>query len=150
MQDKISEFSILKLAKFIIAFAAFFHLIFSNLHVNGLLLLENQICGFLMFVSVIFGLVCFFQATRTKFNNASEFIPMVIFLVITVGALIMLGGIYSDALANQKSLKNPLPVKQAMTLTYAMAVVYVVSFVILLVDYFKSGLKFNGEKSQDE
>jgi hypothetical protein len=53
-------------AKLLVAAAAIVHLIFTYVHTNALLLLEDQICGFIMFLFVLLGLVTLFEATQIQ------------------------------------------------------------------------------------
>ena len=103
-----------------------------------------------MFIGVIIGLVSLFQAIRSKYNNKSELIAMLLFLTITSGSLFILARIYGDALLNQSSLKNPFPVKKAITFTYVLGFSYIGSIVLFIVDYFVRGKKLNKVKREDD
>lgn len=144
------EINLFKVAKYLVMAISLVQLILANLHVEALLLLENQICGFVMFTGVIIGLVSLFQAVRSKYNNRSELIVILIFVLITVCALFILAGIYSDALQHQSSLKTPLPVRKALTFTYALGFSYIGSIVLFIVDYFARGHKLNKVKKEDD
>ena len=150
IRQHIRSMKMLKLCKLLIGAVSVMHLILANIHVAGLLKLENEICGFVMFVSVIFGLVCFFQSSRTKFNNLRELIPMMVFFAITIISLVLLAFIYSDAINNQVSLKSPDDVIKALNLTICMIVLYLICAVLMLADYLKNGRKHNKEAGEDE
>lgn len=59
-------------AKLLVAAAAIVHLIFTYVHTNALLLLEDQICGFIMFLFVLLGLVTLFEATQIHGERIRE------------------------------------------------------------------------------
>ena len=148
--QQIKNLRLFSVCKLSIGLISIIHLILANIHVAGLLKLENEICGFVMFVSIIFGLVCFFQASRSKLNNKRELIPLQLFIVITLSSLIALAGIYLNAINSQISLKDPTDVIKALNLTISMIVLYSVAFIAVLIDYLLNGRKFNGEKKDEE
>ena len=64
MRELKENIHIQTVAKLLIAVAAIAHLIFTYVHTSALLLLENQICGFIMFLFVLLGLVTLFESTQ--------------------------------------------------------------------------------------
>ena len=62
MRELKENIHIQTVAKLLIAVAAIAHLIFTYVHTSALLLLENQICGFIMFLFVLLGLVTLFES----------------------------------------------------------------------------------------
>lgn len=148
--QRLKSLNLFTLCKFLVAAISVMHLILANIHASGLLKLENEICGFIMFFSVIFGLVCFFQSSRSKYNNIRDIIPMSVFLVITIISLGLLASIYSGAIKGQASLTSTIEVKQALTLTIVVLVSYVVSLIGFWVDFFLNGKKFIGVNREDD
>ena len=146
----LADFSLFKVGKLIIAIASILHLVMSQVHVSGLLKLEDQICGFIMFLSVLFGLVCLFQSTRAKYNDLSEFIPQALFLAITICCTAYLARIYWVALNFQASLRDAAPVAKAFSLAVGMSVVYIAALVAFSVDYAVRGRKCVKRNCSDE
>jgi succinate dehydrogenase hydrophobic anchor subunit len=140
-KSRLKDFSLLKVGKLIVAVASILHLVMSQVHVSGLLKLEDQICGFVMFLSVLFGLVCLFQSTRAKYNDVREFIPQAFFLVVTICCTAYLGRIYWSALNFQASLRDAASVVKAFSLTVGMCVAYITALVAFSLDYAVRGRK---------
>lgn len=63
-KNKDNNIELVTIAKLLIAVAAIVQLIFAEVHIAALLLMENEICGFLMFLFVLTGLIALFEATR--------------------------------------------------------------------------------------
>ncbi len=70
MRELKENIHIQTVAKLLIAVAAIAHLIFTYVHTSALLLLENQICGFVMFLFVLLGLVTLFESTRVHVSRS--------------------------------------------------------------------------------
>lgn len=110
------------------------HLILSPIHVGALLKLENEISGFLMFLSILFGLVVLFQATRMKPENPlSEFL-CILGIIAVVGITFALLLIYNDALHVQKSLNNPEAIHKAIALCSIVCIIFSLGAVTLIID----------------
>ena len=82
-------------AKLLVAAAAIVHLIFTYVHTNALLLLEDQICGFIMFLFVLLGLVTLFEATQIHGERIREEV---------LTALLCMGTIALDVAVVQKAI----------------------------------------------
>ena len=54
------------LAMYIISFTAVLHLILSGVQIRAISALTDQICGIVMFMFVLIGFVCLFNAIRLK------------------------------------------------------------------------------------
>lgn len=128
--------SLVIIAKVIIAVVAIVHLIFANIHVKAMLLLENEICGFVMFLFVLFGLIALFESTRIKKDYLKEWLITAVITFITVGFGGYLISIYQYAIANQKSLETRL-VSKAVVFSAILIAVYIVAGMLLLIDFVK-------------
>lgn len=133
MRNIIENLSWKKTATALIAVAAMVHLVFNYIHTNALLLLENEICGFLMFMFVLMGLVALFQATRLKDGEA---------LGKYVGAAVCLATdffgwklveIYRYAIQNQRAL-DVATVQKALWLSIGLMAAFAVAAVMLIAD----------------
>ena len=128
--------SLMIVARALIAVVAIGHLIFTSIHVKALLLLENEICGFVMFLFVLFGLVALFESTRIKKDHLKEWVITAVICFVTAGFGGYLVSIYRYAIANQRSLE-PAKVVKAVGFSGVIMAVYVVAGVLLLVDFAK-------------
>lgn len=132
MKNKYAENTgLLTAARLMIAVSAIGHLIFASIHVDALLLLENEICGFVMFLFVLLGLVALFESTRIKDGQLSGQIFTIIVCLAAAAAGGELISIYRHAIANQRALETPL-VSKAVLFSGVLAGVYVISAVLLL------------------
>lgn len=93
-------------AKLLVAAAAIVHLIFTYVHTNALLLLEDQICGFIMFLFVLLGLVTLFEATQIHGERIREEVLTALLCVGTIALGMQLVGIYQQAIQIQSSLMS--------------------------------------------
>jgi len=91
-------------AKLLVAAAAIVHLIFTYVHTNALLLLEDQICGFIMFLFVLLGLVTLFEATQIHGERIREEVLTALLCMGTIALGMQLVGIYQQAIQIQSSL----------------------------------------------
>lgn len=133
MRNIIESLSWRKIATALIAVAATVHLIFSYIHTNALLLLENEICGFLMFMFVLMGLVTLFQATRLKDGEAlGKYVGAAVCLVTDFFGW-KLVEIYRYAIQNQRAL-DVATVQKALWLSVVLMAVFAVAAVILIID----------------
>ncbi len=133
MADWKERLSPRKVAVALIAVAAIVHLVFNYVHTNALLLLENEICGFLMFMFVLMGLVSLFQATRIKTGEAlGKYVGAAVCLITDFFGW-KLVEIYRYALANQRALEAG-PVKAALRLSVGLMAVFALAAVLLVAD----------------
>lgn len=126
------SFSIQKISQLLIAVAAIVHLIFNYIHTNALLLLEDEICGFLMFMFILIGLVTLFEVTQIKNKFQIEYITAA-FCLITDYFGYKLVSIYQYAIQNQRAL-DPAPVQTASVFSMAIMAVFAVAGVLLVID----------------
>lgn len=113
-------------AKAIIAVVSITHLVFASIHVKAMLLLENETCGFVMFLFVLAGLVALFEAMRIRREQAAE---RVITILVCLGACVLgfcLVSIYQNAIALQHSLDTAV-VKKAVVFSMAIIAFYAAS-----------------------
>lgn len=127
---KVERPGLTAIAKALIIITAIGHLIFTNIHVRALLLLENEICGFIMFLFVLFGLVTMFEATRIKDNGVLEQAIAAVFCLITSGFGAYLVHIYHSAIVGQRSLEG-IQVHKAVVFSSIIIGAYVISAVLL-------------------
>jgi hypothetical protein len=123
-------------AKYFVIVCALANLVLSPTYVNGLLKLENEICGFVMFLFILLGLVALFQATRYKGGLGISLVLNLLALVLVVVLGLYLCSIFSDAMASQKTLKKPEDVQKALSLGYMMCSLYGISFFLFALQAF--------------
>jgi uncharacterized membrane protein len=123
-------------AKYLVIGCALTNLVLSPTYVNGLLKLENEICGFVMFLFILLGLVALFQASRYKGGREISLALNLLALVLVIALGLYLCTIFADALANQKTLKKPEDVQKALSLGYMMCSIYGIAFVLFVLQAF--------------
>ena len=124
------------IAKAIIIISSVVHLIFTNIHVKALLLLEHEMCGFVMFLFVLAGLVALFEATRIKKKEVAERIFTALICFAAAGLGLYLVTIYRNAISVQRSLDVGV-VNRAVVFSLAIIAAYVISGVLLIADSVK-------------
>lgn len=134
--NKREKVNLTAIARALIVVISIGHLIFTSVHVKALLLLENEICGFVMFLFVLFGLVALFESTRIKQEQLQEWLITSVMCFITVGFGGYLVSIYRSAIATQKSLEPGLVIRAANFSMVIMAV-FAVAGVLLLMDFIR-------------
>ena len=125
--------SLRKIAAALIAVCAIVHLIFHSVHTRALLLLEDEICGFLMFMFVLMGLVTLFETTRVKDGDRVGKCVTAAFCAITDFFGYKLLEIYRYALGNQRGL-DAGPVRAALWLSVGVMAAFALAAVVLLAD----------------
>ncbi|WP_313185720.1 hypothetical protein [Lacrimispora sp.] len=125
------------IAKAMIIISSVAHLIFTNIHVKALLLLEHEMCGFIMFLFVLMGLVALFETTRIKKKEAAERIFTALICFVTAGLGLYLVMIYRDAISVQRSLDVGV-VYRAVVFSMAIILAYVISGLLLIADLIKN------------
>lgn len=126
------------IAKAIIMISSVVHLIFTNIHVKALLLLEHELCGFVMFLFVLMGLVALFETTRIKKREVAERIFTALICFVTAGLGFYLVTIYRNAIAVQHAL-DVGAVNRAVIFSAAIILAYVISGILLIADLIKNG-----------
>lgn len=121
-------------ARLVLAIVPLAHLILSPIHVAALLKLENEICGFIMFLSILSGLMVLFQATRMRSDHLQDAVLTQVVTIVVIALTVWLSVIYGDALRNQVPLSSPETVKKALTLGYVIAGCYGAASLVLLLD----------------
>lgn len=124
-------------AKVIIIISSMVHLIFTNIHVKALLLLEHEMCGFVMFLFVLMGLVALFETTRIKKKEIAERIFTALICFVTAGLGLYLVVIYRNAISMQRSLDVGV-VNRAVVFSMAIILAYVISSLMLIADLIKN------------
>ncbi len=126
------------IAKTIIITSSLVHLIFTNIHVKALLLLEHEMCGFVMFLFVLMGLVALFETTRIKNREVAERIFTALICFVTAGIGFYLVTIYRNAISVQRSLHVSV-VNHAVWFSMAILLAYIISGILIIGDLIKNG-----------
>lgn len=134
-KKNIEKIEVVMTAKVLIAITAITHLVFTSIHVDVLLLLENEICGFVMFLFVLFGLVALFETSRIK-EEGPEKIFTILFNLLTSAMGIYLVAIYQEAIRIQASLEIAT-VRKAIIFSEIIIGAYMLSSVLLGVGIMK-------------
>lgn len=133
MRNMMEGLSWRKTATALIAVAAILHLIFNYVHTNALLLLADEICGFLMFMFVLMGLVALFQATRLKDGEPlGKYVGAAVCLITDFFGY-KLVAIYRYAIQNQPAL-DVSTVQKALWFSIALMTAFAVAAVMLIID----------------
>lgn len=135
-KKKVESLELTTIAGLMIKIIAIAHLIFTSIHVKALLLLENEMCGFVMFLFVLFGLVTMFETTRFREDRQLEKIFTAVLCLITSGFGFYLTTIYRYAIANQRSLETA-NVSRALGFSTVIIAVYMIAGVMLVIDLVK-------------
>ncbi len=135
-RKKVEGLELTTIANIMIRIISIVQLIFTGVHVKALLLLENELCGFGMFLFILFGLVTMFETTRIRSDRMMEKIFTAVLCVVTSGFGCYLTSIYRYAIANQRSLETAA-VSKAAGFSTAVIAVYLISCVLLVVDLIK-------------
>lgn len=141
-----------KIAKYIICLSAILHLILSSYQIQAINKLSNELCGIAMFLFILFGFVCLFNAIRLKEPKGKNLIFSILMLVLTIGTGGYLLSIYFDSLAHQKNLVEDAAmaaaVKQGVTLSIVVLALYLIGLVetiVACIYYHKTLKKKNKE-----
>lgn len=134
------------LARVLIASAAIAHLILNNVHTRALLLLENEICGFYMFIFVLMGLVLLFECTQIKPGYSLQKVLTVVFSLVTAVPAILLIRIYLDACQTQRQLDTAV-VMRAVYLSVILLCVFFAAAILLAADVVLSKRSDQREKA---
>lgn len=95
--------NLLSIHKYIIGAVGIAHLALTPLHINGLIITDEQICGFYMFMFVLVGLACVFNATRIESDlKWKDMILSTICLVVTMVFGILLSITYMNGIIDGK------------------------------------------------
>ena len=130
-----------KIARLLIAVGAIAHLIFNYVHTNALLLLEDQICGFIMFMFILVGLVTLFESTQIKEGKATTKVITAIFCGITIFFGYKLVEIYRNAIAFQGSLSQTAPVQKAIVMSVVLMSIFAVAGILLIIDSVRTKMR---------
>ena len=124
-------------AKLMMVVVPLLHLILSPIHVAALLKLEDQICGFVMFLSILVGLVVLFEATRVKADDAASKIMFLLGMAVDGLLMVWLLCIYRYALGNQQTLREPEVVVRAVGLSVCMIGCYLAASLLTILSFFR-------------
>lgn len=128
-----SNSALVNIARVLIAGAALAHLIFTNIHTRALLLLENEICGFYMFIFVLMGLVLLFECTQIRPGHDFQKLVTVVFVLVTAVPAGLLIRIYLAACRTQRQLDTAV-VMRAVYMSVILLAAFLIAAVLLVVD----------------
>lgn len=100
------KITFLGIAKIVVCAFAILNMISIPTYSGALLLLENEICGFVMFGFMLFGLVAIFGAIRLDPNKLGRVVFLCSALAVALLFAALLLNILFDALYNQASLTS--------------------------------------------
>ena len=123
-KNKDNNIELVTIAKLLIAVAAIVQLIFAEVHIAALLLMENEICGFLMFLFVLTGLIALFEATRINKEEMKD-------KLITI---------YRNAISIQRSIDVSI-MNKAIVFCFGIIAMFLVSGMLVFIDIIKSKKK---------
>ncbi|MFA7108901.1 MAG: hypothetical protein WC162_07130 [Sphaerochaetaceae bacterium] len=132
------NFSIFNVAKLLLIIVSISSLILSSSYIQAILKLENEICGFLMFIFVLMSVMVLFQSVRMKKEKVLSLVANMVIIVITIIIGYQLYKIYNDAFVVQKKLNNPEVVKYAIRLIRNELITYVIGIILLIVQTVKT------------
>ncbi len=135
MRKEASVFEIV--GKLLVAAAAILHLIFTYVHNNALVLLEDQICCFVMFMFVLFGLIGLFEVTQIKTEHRTAKFVSAGVCVITIILGLILVNIYKQGIATQASIDVRV-VNKAIYFSYGLIGAFGLGGILLLIDGLKT------------
>ncbi len=137
-----------RIAKYIISFTAVLHLILSNIQIQAINKLTNEICGIYMFMFVLIGFICLFNAIRLKTPTGKKIIFSIIMLVAVMGVGGMLLSIYVDALLHQNNVMVA-PVIKGIILSILVIALYLFGLVETIIAYafYRKNIKKEAKKA---
>lgn len=132
-RERTKSLELTTIAKAMIRAASIAQLVFTGIHVKALLLLDNEICGFTMFLFVLFGLMTMFETTRIRNDRMLEKLVTAVICAITAGFGVYLTSIYRYAIANQRALETAM-VNRAVFFSLIIIATYLISGVFIVTD----------------
>ena len=139
-KNKDNNIELVTIAKLLIAVAAIVQLIFAEVHIAALLLMENEICGFLMFLFVLTGLIALFEATRINKEEMKDKLITICVCVLTSGIGYYLITIYRNAISIQRSIDVSI-MNKAIVFCFGIIAMFLVSGMLDFIDIIKSKKK---------
>ncbi len=143
----ISNFTFLGIAKFLVVLVGIGNMILQPTYTSALLFLENQICGFVMFMFILCGLVSAFGALRTDGEDIKKTIFTIVACLASIGTGAYLNMICLNALSTQDSLditKYPASytaVGNAVNLATVVCIAYGVGLLAMIAVQVKTSAK---------
>ncbi len=117
--------------KCIIAISSIMHLFFSNIHIRALLKLTDEICGFIVFMFVLSGLLLLFESTRIVGTSKNKtLVHILLFSFFQFGLGTKLVSIY----LNEFAIRDKMDVvNHSLYMTYAICAADVVIAILAIV-----------------
>jgi hypothetical protein len=123
-----------RISKYIICFTAILHLIFSNIQIQAINKLTNEICGIYMFMFVLLGFVCLFNAIRLKTPSGRKIIFSILMLLAVIGVGGLLISVYLDALMHQNNVMVT-PVVMGLVFSIIIIALYLFGLVEIIIAF---------------
>lgn len=133
--DLRQKLTLVNIGKWLALVAAACNLVLYPIHVQAMLKMADDLCGIVMFLFVLFGLVALFQATRIHGGRDGRLgMGMELAALVLTGAMgVTLYRMYGTAIATQVGIteESILLIRRAMRYTEALLAAYGVSFITL-------------------
>ena len=134
----VHDFSLFNITKIILIIVSFSSLILTSSYIQGLLKLENAICGFIMFMFVLMSVVTLFQTIRMHQDKAFSQISNFIIIIVTMIIGYQLLKIYKEAFIVQNKINDPEVVIHAINLLRNQLSIYAIGTITLIVQIIKT------------
>ncbi len=125
----------LKISKYILMITPLIHLVLCTAHIDALTKLSSQLSGFAMFMFILTGLLCLFNATRVSDVTIKDLIKSTIFILINISFGIWLIIFYTEGSVTNNS-SDQVTVTLAMVLSIAIICAEIVGLVFLFLSRF--------------
>lgn len=139
---------LLSIHKLIVIIPAVVHLILIPNHTSAIYSLFSQLCSFAMFMFILVGLACFFNATRTDSEvKIKQLILSIVCLLVAITFGAWLCTFYLEGLADPL-VRDKAAVTQALIISISIIGCYTAGLVLLIMAKFMNLTK--KEKNQEK
>ncbi len=135
LQYRKEQITFLALAKIIVSAVSLLNLVSIPTYSDALLLLENELCGAMLFGFMLFGLVALFGAIRLDPNKLGRVVFMCLAIVVSLLFAVLLINTLTYAFYYQASLTDHVTVANAINFGIGISVGYGVGLVVAPVAY---------------
>ncbi len=133
-----------KLALYLISLTAIIHLILSSIQIKAISALTDQICGLVMFMFILIGFVCLFNALRLKEVTIKKLLFCSFFIILDIAFGVWLLYIYFYSVNNQPGIELD-KVIPGIVLSICVIVFYLTGLILTTVSYFKERKVIKGK-----
>lgn len=133
-----------KLALYLISLTAIIHLILSSVQIKAISALTDQICGLVMFMFILIGFVCLFNALRLKEVTIKKLLFCSFFIILDIAFGGWLLYIYFYSVNNQPGIELD-KVIPGIILSICVIVFYFTGLILTTVSYFKERKAIKGK-----